>query len=94
VAHFADRSTRCEGAIADSPQLARTRKISGLSRRSLSTRRSLVQRLVGDSGLKIQFFRKIFGNFVPNFREQMANDKHYPKGKTRNQNENTYETKP
>src|SRR5439155_4823664 len=30
---------------------------------------------------KIQPFRKIFGNFVPNFREQMANDKHYPKGK-------------
>src|SRR5439155_88715 len=27
---------------------------------------------------------KIFGNFVPNFREQMANDKHYPKGTTKN----------
>jgi len=24
---------------------------------------------------------EVFGNFVPNFREQMANDKHYPKGK-------------
>jgi len=24
---------------------------------------------------------KFSGNFVPNFREQMANDKHYPKGK-------------
>jgi len=23
-------------------------------------------------------------NFVLNFREQMANDKHYPKGKTKN----------
>ena len=36
---------------------------------------------------------KIFGNFVPNFRDQVANDKHYPKGKTKNQKENIYETK-
>jgi hypothetical protein len=39
---------------------------------------------------KIQSFRNIFWNFIPNFREQMANDKHYPKGKQNN--ENTYET--
>ena len=35
---------------------------------------------------------KIFRNFVPNFREQMANDKHYPKGTTKSQKENIYET--
>jgi hypothetical protein len=44
-------------------------------------------------GLKNSVLLKIFGNFVPNFREQMANDKHYPKGKTKNQKENIYETK-
>jgi len=42
---------------------------------------------------KLQSFRKIFGNFVPNFREQMANDKHYPKGKTKKEKENIHETK-
>jgi len=44
--------------------------------------------------IKNSVLLKNFGNFVSNFREEMANDKHYPKGKTRNQNENTYETKP
>ena len=38
-----------------------------------------------EGGLKIQSFRNIFWNFIPNFREQMANDKHYPKGKTKSQ---------
>jgi len=42
-------------------------------------------------GQKTQLFRKISRNFVPNFREQMANDKHYPKGETKNQKENIYE---
>jgi hypothetical protein len=32
---------------------------------------------------------KFFGNFVPNFREQMADDKHCPD--TKNQKENIYE---
>ena len=30
---------------------------------------------------KISVALKIFGNFVPNFRERVANGKHYPKGK-------------
>jgi len=32
---------------------------------------------------KVQSFENSW-NFVLNFREQMANDKHYPKGKTKN----------
>jgi len=45
------------------------------------------------AGQKNSVVSKIFGNFVPNFREQMANDKHYPQGKTKNQTEKIYETK-
>ena len=80
MAHFADRSTRCEGAIADSPQLARTRKISGLSRR-LVRPEPRAKAEASCRGLKNSILWKIFGNFVPNFREQMAIDKHYPKAK-------------
>src|SRR6476620_1905266 len=33
--------------------------------------------------LKIRWFRKIFGNFIPNFRELIANEKHaIPKPKS------------
>jgi hypothetical protein len=33
------------------------------------------------AGYKNPVLSKFFRNFVPKFREQMANDKHYPKGK-------------
>ena len=44
-----------------------------------------------ESVVKNSVVPKFFGNFVPNFREQMANGKH-PNAKTKNTKENNYET--
>jgi len=41
-------------------------------------------------GQKIQSFRKIFGNFVPNFRDWVANSKNY-KLKTKAKRNDTHE---
>ena len=70
------------------------RWIRGLSRRLVRPEPCAKAEAPRRRRIKNSGASKIFGNFVPNFREQMANDKHYPKGKTKNQNENTYETKP
>ena len=70
----------------------RKRKIRGLSRHSLSTRRSLVQRLVCEGGFekisRFKIFRELRLEFPGMGSEQQNN---YPKGTIQIESNSTYE---